>query len=177
MALEGRALKFMRRCTKNGVPIYCLGFTMLFSMLSFLQLSNSGTTVLNWLINLVTSGIMINFIIICITYLRFYHACKAQGLDRKTLLYRGWFQPYAAWIGLIVLVILALIQGYSIFLLGSFTADGFLTIYLMIILAPFTYLGWKTFARTKLVKTEELDLVWLAPEIDDYEAGLPEEPK
>lgn len=177
MALEGQAPKFMKRCTKSGVPIYCLGFTMVFPMLSFLQLSNSGTTVLNWLINLLASGILVNFIIICITYLRFYHACKAQGVDRKTLPYCGWFQPYAAWIALVVLVILAFIQGYATFLPGSFTPDGFFTTYLMVILAPFTYLGWKIFARTKLVKIEEVDLVWLAPGIDDYEAGLPEEPK
>ena len=174
MALGGQAPKVMTRCTKSGVPLYCLGFTLLFSMLSFLQLSNSGTTVLNWLINLMASGILVNFIIICITYLRFYYACKAQGLDRRALPYYAWFQPYSAWIALVSLVTIAIIQGYALFLPGRFAVEGFLTTYLMIILAPFTYLGWRLFARTKLVKTTEVDLVWQAPNIDDYEAGLPE---
>ena len=30
-----------------------------------------------------------------ITYIFFYRACKAQGVDRKTFSYTGWFQPYS----------------------------------------------------------------------------------
>jgi amino acid permease len=30
----------------------------------------------------------------CIIYLFFYRALKAQGIDRSTLPYIGWFQPY-----------------------------------------------------------------------------------
>lgn len=36
------------------------------------------------------------------TYIRFYGAAKAQGIDRSTLPYRAPLQPYAAWYGLIV---------------------------------------------------------------------------
>ncbi|UPK92229.1 hypothetical protein LCI18_003164 [Fusarium solani-melongenae] len=161
MALEGQAPKFLTRCDSRGVPYYCLGVTLLFSLLSFLQVSNSGSKVLDWLINLLSSGGLINFIIISITYIRFHSACKAQGFDRKTLPYCGWFQPYSAWIALIALVILALCQGYT---------------YTMIILAPITYLGWKACFRSKVIKANEVDLVWLRPGIDAYEASLPDIP-
>ncbi|KAF4999676.1 hypothetical protein FDECE_11430 [Fusarium decemcellulare] len=177
LALEGQAPKFLTRCDRRGVPFYCLGITLLFSLLSFLQVSNSGSKVLDWLINLLSSGGLINFIVICITYLRFYSACKAQGIDRKTLPYCGWFQPYSAWIGLIFLVIIALCQGYIVFLPGNFAADSFLTKYTMIILAPITYLGWKVCFRSKVIKSEDVDLVWLRPEIDAYESNLPDLPK
>lgn len=30
-----------------------------------------------------------------ITYIFFYRACKAQGVDRKAFSYTGWFQPYS----------------------------------------------------------------------------------
>lgn len=177
MALEGQAPKFLTRCDSRGVPYYCLGITLLFSLLSFLQVSNSGSKVLDWLINLLSSGGLINFIIISITYIRFHNACKAQGIDRKTLPYCGWFQPYSAWIALIALVIIALAQGYTVFLPGNFAADSFLTKYTMIILAPITYLGWKACFRSKAIKANEVDLVWLRPEIDAYEADLPDLPK
>ncbi|CAJ0549998.1 Ff.00g099280.m01.CDS01 [Fusarium sp. VM40] len=173
MALEGQAPKFLTRCTKNGVPIYCIGIALLFGFLSFLQASNSGSKVLDWLINLLSSGGLINFIIICITYIRFYSACKAQGVDRKTLPYRGYFQPYSAWIALFFLVLIALSGGYRVFTPGNFTSDGFLTSYAMILLAPITYLGWKLFGRSEVIKALEIDLIWLRPEIDDYESRLP----
>ncbi|CAM1501476.1 Fc.00g034600.m01.CDS01 [Cosmosporella sp. VM-42] len=50
LALEGRAPKFLRKCTKKGVPIYFLCVVMLFPFLSFLQVSSSSATVLGWLI-------------------------------------------------------------------------------------------------------------------------------
>lgn len=87
LALEGRAPKFLTRGTKNGVPIWCFLITMIFPFLSFLSVSKSSAVVLNWLINLITAGGVIDYIVMCITYLCFYYACRAQGVDRKTLPY------------------------------------------------------------------------------------------
>jgi amino acid transporter len=101
MALEGRAPRFLARTTKNGVPVYCYLVTMLFPLLAYLQLGNGTITVLQWFINLVTAGCVINYVVICITYIAFYRACQAQSVDRKTFPYVGWFQPYSAWLGLV----------------------------------------------------------------------------
>lgn len=53
MALEGKAPKFMTRCTKNGVPIYCVVATLLIALLAFLQVSNNAAIVLQWFVSLV----------------------------------------------------------------------------------------------------------------------------
>jgi amino acid transporter len=95
LAIEGRAPKALRYCTKSGVPIVCFGIVMVFPCLAFLQVSNGSNKVLGWLINLVTAGGVINYLVMCVTYVFFYRACKAQGLDRNTLPYKGWFQPYS----------------------------------------------------------------------------------
>jgi len=87
LAIEGRAPAVLRRCTKNGVPIYCFAITMIFPFLSFLSVSSSSAVVLDWLINLITAGGVIDYIVMSTTYLCFYYACKAQSLDRKTLPY------------------------------------------------------------------------------------------
>jgi len=50
LALEGRAPKVLRYCTKNGVPLYCFFVVMCFPCLSFMQLSNGSSKVLGWLI-------------------------------------------------------------------------------------------------------------------------------
>lgn len=54
LALEGKAPKILTRCTRNGVPIYCVLVVLLISLLSFLQVSNGSAVVLKWLVNLVS---------------------------------------------------------------------------------------------------------------------------
>ena len=95
LAIEGRAPKALRYCTKSGVPLVCFGIVMVFPCLAFLQVSNGSNVVLGWLINLVTAGGVINYLVMSVTYIFFFRACKAQGLDRNTLPYKGWFQPYS----------------------------------------------------------------------------------
>lgn len=145
---------------------------MIFPLLSFLQVSSGSAQVLTWLVNLVTAGGLINFITMCVTYICFYNACKAQGLDRKTLPYCGWFQPYSAWIGLVGEVTIVLTYGYSTFLPGAFTLSGFFSYYTMVGVAPILYVFWKIVKRTKIVKSTEADLVWERPIIDAYEASF-----
>lgn len=175
LAQVGHAPKFLLRCTKSGIPIYCLGIVTLFPFLSLLQLSNSTAQVLEWLVGIITGGGLINFIVVCITYLCYYQANVAQGVDRRLLPYYGWFQPFSAWIGLIVLVFIAIFNGYAIFLPGEFTASGFLTKYAMIILAPICYAGSKICWRTRLLHSVDVDLVWERPLIDAYEERQGEE--
>lgn len=61
LALEGKAPKFLTRCTRNGVPIYCVIVVLAISLLSFLQLSENSAVVLQWFVNLVTASQLINY--------------------------------------------------------------------------------------------------------------------
>lgn len=54
LALEGKAPKLFTRCTRNGVPIYCVLFVLALSLLSFLQVSDGAAVVLQWFVNLVS---------------------------------------------------------------------------------------------------------------------------
>jgi amino acid transporter len=172
LAIEGRAPKILRKCTKNGVPIYCFLVVMIFPFLSFLNLSDNAAKVLTWLTNIITAGGVINYIVMCITYLRFYKACKVQGLDRKTLPYCGWFQPYGTYVALAFEIVVVFVYGYSTFLPGAFTLESFFTYYTMVGVAPILYVFWKVLKRTKIKKAHEIDLVWDAPLIDAYEASF-----
>ena len=53
LALEGKAPRVLTRCTRRGVPIYCVLIVLLISLLSFLQVSNNASVVLEWFVNLV----------------------------------------------------------------------------------------------------------------------------
>jgi len=95
LAIEGRAPKVLRYCTKAGVPLFCFFVVMIFPCLAFLQVSSASNNVLTWLTSLITAGGVINYIVMTTTYIFFYNAMKAQGVDRNTLPYTGWFQPYS----------------------------------------------------------------------------------
>ncbi|TKX19197.1 general amino acid permease-3 [Elsinoe australis] len=169
LVIESKGPKFLSKVTKSGVPIYCFGVTMLFPLLSFLQVSNNTSQVLTWLTNLITAGALINFIAISTTYIFFYRACMAQGVDRSSFPYTGWFQPYCAYIGLAGECIIVLLYGYST--VEPFSPSGFFTHYAMLIVVPFTYCGWKFIKKTKFVKPLEADLIWDRPITDAYEAS------
>lgn len=53
LALEGKAPRIFTRCTRQGVPIYCVLLVLLISLISFLQVSSGSAVVLNWFVNLV----------------------------------------------------------------------------------------------------------------------------
>ncbi|KAF4963465.1 hypothetical protein FSARC_8514 [Fusarium sarcochroum] len=175
LSLDGQAPKFFQKTTKAGVPLYCLLLTMVFPLLSFLTVSNGTATVITWLVNLVTAAQVLDYVIICITYLRFYKACKAQNLDRRSLPYYGWGQPYCAWVALVFMTALVCGYGYEVFLPGHWDLGSFFTYYTMLLLAPVLYIGWKVTKKTKIVKPELADLIWDAPIIDALEAETMDE--
>ncbi|KAK5996974.1 General amino acid permease AGP2 [Cladobotryum mycophilum] len=172
LALEGRAPKFLRKCTKNGVPIYCFLVVMCFPLLSFLQVGSGSAVVLSWLVTLITAGGIIDYIVMEVTYICFYRACKAQGIDRRTLPYYGWGQPYCAVIALIVHLLVVIFYGYRSF--APWSVKGFFQSYTMQLVAPTLFIVWKVIKRTKFVRPHEADLIWERPIIDAYEAQFTE---
>lgn len=174
LALEGRAPRILRKCWSNGVPIYCFCVVMLFPFLSFLQVGNGSAKVLDWLVSLITAGGIIDYLVMSITFLFYYRACQVQGVDRKSLPYYGWGQPWCAIIALVVQSLVVIFYGY-----GAFTpwrVDAFFRSYTMQLMAPIMFFGWKICKRTHFVRPHETDLVWERPTIDRYEASFTQPP-
>lgn len=48
LAENGHAPHFLRKCTKNGVPIYGLGVALVFACLAYLQLGSGSTVIFSW---------------------------------------------------------------------------------------------------------------------------------
>ncbi|KAI7777023.1 hypothetical protein LA080_004183 [Diaporthe eres] len=171
LAGDGRAPAFLRKTAKNGVPIYCFGVTMIFPMLSFLQCGSGSAKVLKWLLALITGGGVINYIVMSITFLNYHAACKAQGIDRRTMPYYGYLQPYGAWVALVLQTIVVLTYGWSSFR-PAFDVGTFFSNYTMQIVAPILFIFWKILKRTKYIKPKDVDLVWDRPLLDRYEEHL-----
>ncbi|KIY65292.1 hypothetical protein CYLTODRAFT_492447 [Cylindrobasidium torrendii FP15055 ss-10] len=170
LALEGKAPRFFTRCTRQGVPIYAVLFTLAIALLSFLQVSNNSAVVLQWFVNLVTASQLLNFSFISFTYLRFYYAMKAQGIDRDTLPHKSWLQPFCGYYALAGCIVMALVGGWAVFLNGNWDVPTFLFSYLMIGVCPVLYTGWKLWHKTPFHKLHEIEFFKAErAEVDNYE--------
>lgn len=119
LALEGKAPKILTKCTKSGVPIYCVGVTLAIALLSFLQVSNNAAKVLSWFVSLVTASQLINFAVMAFTFIKWKNACDAQGFDRNLLPHKSFWQPFSAWYAFTGCTIMAFVGGYTVFIDGQ----------------------------------------------------------
>lgn len=143
---------------------------MIFPLLSFLAVGSSSQQVITWLANLTEASQMINYICMCITYLFFHRALKAQNFNRADLPYNGWWQPGCAWVGLGTMFFTVCVYGYTTFLPGHWDTGTFFSYYTMVFVCPILYVGFKVIKKSKTVRPEETDLLWERPLIDAYEA-------
>lgn len=67
---------------------------------------------------------------VCVAYLKFYGALKAQGIDRNTLPFKSVWQPYAAWFGLVYFSIIIVFNGFAVFIRGNWNVSNFLVSYI-----------------------------------------------
>ncbi|KAJ3062317.1 hypothetical protein HDU98_001795, partial [Podochytrium sp. JEL0797] len=92
LADEGSAPKFLGRVDKRGVPMMSVCISVVAIIMGYLV----GTeTVFNFLSNLIALSIMINWVIMSYTHLRFRYGIMAQGVPLDQLPYLQPFFPYA----------------------------------------------------------------------------------
>jgi yeast amino acid transporter len=178
MAVEGHAPKLFSKCTNAGVPIYALGFSLLFCLLAFLQSGTSSAEVMNYLVYLITCCQLINYLCTAITYRHFFSALKKQGISRDTLPYKGRLQPYTSYVAMFGTTFMILASGYDLFLSGGWSVMWFFFDYGMIAFFVLAFLFWKLFRKSSYVRpgTADLSLNGLKEEIDNYELLYVERP-
>jgi yeast amino acid transporter len=130
LAEGGQAPRFLLKCTKKGVPIYCVLVTGSVSLLTFMVVSNGGATVFLWFANLVTTAALFTWCSICIAYIGFDKAVRVQGVDKNELAFRGRFQPYLAWGSLGFFALLILFNGFFVFTKGNWDKEKFVVAYI-----------------------------------------------
>ena len=83
------------------------------------------TYVYSWFVSLSTVGGFLCWMGMNVTYVNFYRGMKAQGIDRKKLLYYNSLQPWLSYWGIFWTVIFILVNGFACF--WDFNASDFLT--------------------------------------------------
>ncbi|KAJ4376284.1 hypothetical protein N0V83_001567 [Neocucurbitaria cava] len=161
VAQNGQAPKFLLKCSKNGVPYYCVGITASISLITFMSVSTGANTVFLWFQNLTTIAQLFTWCSVCLTYTRFRKALIAQGVDRNTLVFKSVYQPYTAWIAFTFFALIIVFNGFKVFTESPWGSDeltSFFTAYIGVPIFVLLYLFWKIFKRSKLVNPAEADI-------------------
>ncbi|ROW04100.1 hypothetical protein VSDG_00967 [Cytospora chrysosperma] len=156
LANEGHAPQFVTRANRQGIPYFAVAITSAIGLLAFLNLSNNGANVFNWFLNITSVAGLITWSSINLSHIRFQHAMKAQGVDRATLPYRGFLQPYLSWYGLFFNILIIITQGFTAFM--PWNTANFFTAYISVILFVVLYVGYKVTYRPAFIKAAEADI-------------------
>jgi len=181
LAQNKQAPKFLLKCSKSGVPIYCVLITASVSLLTYMSVSTGANTVFLWFQNLTTIAQLFTWCSVCYTYTRFQKALIAQGVDRDTLIFKSKWQPYTAWIAFVYFALIIVFNGFKVFTQtkggwGSSELTDFFTAYVGIPIFFLLYGFWKVFKRTKFVKPEEAD-IWTGKAALDAEVWPEQVPR
>ncbi|RJE26068.1 permease [Aspergillus sclerotialis] len=174
LAQEGFAPRWFKKTTKGGVPYYSVAFTAAFGLLGFLNVSNAGSTVFNWLLNISSVSGLITWAALIACHLAFMRALKARDISRDLLPYKAFGQPYYSWYGLFFTVLITLTQGFTAWI-PKFDVTEFFISYLSLILFAVLYLGHKAIFRPPFVDPlkADLDTGRVALENETWETTVP----
>ncbi|KAH8685906.1 amino acid permease-like protein [Tricladium varicosporioides] len=172
MAREGHAPKFFLRVNRMGIPYIAVGTISIFMCLGYMTISDSAAVVFGWLQDLVSVAALVQWMVICTVYLRFYYGCKKQGIDRSELPWKAPFQPYMAWTSLVSFAVLLLTGGYIVFIHGHWNTETFVSSYINIPIIFVLYFSYKFIKKTKIVPLSELPIRYFL----DIAAANPEPP-
>jgi amino acid transporter len=157
LAQNRQAPRFLLRCSKSGVPYWCVMITASISLLTYMSASAGSTAVFTWFQNLTTIATLFSWVVICLTYVQFHKALRAQGVDRNTLVFKSPFQPYLAYGAGIFFAIIIVFNGFDAFA-PSFNYTSFITDYIGVPIFFLLYGFWKILKKTHWVKPAEADI-------------------
>ncbi|KAH7341236.1 amino acid permease/ SLC12A domain-containing protein [Rhizoctonia solani] len=171
LAIEGQLPRFLRRCTKDGLPVWAVFVTSLFGVLGYMNAgSATAVTVFNWLYNISSITGLISWLVILVAYLRMYYGLKRQGLSRDEFPYIAPFQPYASWFGAIFVSLVIFFNGFTIFLAGNWDVSSFVAAYICLPIFGLLWGGWKLFKGSRWVTLDEMDFVTGRSELEKMDA-------
>ncbi|KAG9125064.1 hypothetical protein FRC07_009114 [Ceratobasidium sp. 392] len=149
LAEDGNAPAIFARTNRLGNPWVAVLCSSSFGALAYLSVTKQSMHVLLWLINLAAVAGLVSWIILCIGYLRFYAAMKAQKYSRDDLPYKSPLQPYTAWFALVMVLFITFFSGFKVFLSGNFSAADFLSNYVNVFAFIGLYVGWKLWTKSR----------------------------
>ena len=174
LAQNRQAPRFFLKCSRTGVPYYCVSVTAVVSLLTYLSAGSAGASLaFTWFQNLTTITSLFTWCSICLAYTKFYKALIAQGVDRNTLVFKSPFQPYLCWSAFWFFSLVIFFNGFDS-IAGGFNTSSFITDYIGVVIYFGLFIFWKVFKRTRWRNSAQADLYTGKAALDAVEWPDPE---
>lgn len=82
LAEDSHAPRVFLRINRFGSPYVAVAASILLLPLVYLSLGSNSSVVFGWFVNIATVAALISWVVIEVTFLRFYYGLRAQGIDR-----------------------------------------------------------------------------------------------
>lgn len=161
LSLHNNAPRLFSRLNQFKIPYVAVLFFGLFMLLGFMTLSDSASMVFTWLQDLVAVATLTNWIIIMVTYLRLFYACKRQGIARQYLPWAAPLQPYLSWVALFLMISIMLTGGFSTFIKGHWNSEVFVSSYINLPIVAVLFVGHKYVRKTRTLSLDEVPITQL----------------
>lgn len=158
MALEGKAPRFFRRATSQGVPIHALYATTLVAALCFLSSMFGDRVVYVWLLNTSSMCGFIAWLGIAICHYRFRKGLAAQGKSLDILPYRARWFPFGPLFALALGAAVVLGQNYSAFTGETVNWYGLAATYISLPLFLAIWIGYRLKHGSRFVRYADMDV-------------------
>ncbi|RKF58228.1 Lysine-specific permease [Golovinomyces cichoracearum] len=156
LAADGSAPSIFTRTNSHGVPYVAVAATSIVGLLGFLNESERGGEVFDWLVNIISIGGFITWFCISLCHIAFIRALATRGISRETLPFCAVGGKWFAWYGLLFNVLIMLTQGFKSFLPWDVTK--FITSYITIFLFVVLFMGHCLLTKSRFVSASEADI-------------------
>lgn len=171
-ALAGYLPRIFSYCLKNGCPIVAVCSALSIGCLSYMSVSKSSAVVLNWFINLATTGLLCTYCVMWMCYFKFKKAVKAQPCDHPDPKYfkvTKWMYPWLTYWAAFFNAAVLFFNGFWIFFPGKFSVANLFTSYFAPAFFLVLFVVYKFWKKTKWRTAKTADITTGKAEIDDEE--------
>ncbi|TQS36458.1 hypothetical protein Golomagni_03090 [Golovinomyces magnicellulatus] len=156
LAADGSAPSIFTRTNSRGVPYCAVAATSIIGLLGFLNESDRGSEVFDWLVNITSIGGFITWLCISVCHIAFIRILETYGISRETLPFCAVGGKWFAWFGLLFNVLIMLTQGFKSFIPWDIT--NFITSYISVFLFVILFVGHWLITKAQFVKASEADI-------------------
>ncbi|KAF9559882.1 amino acid permease [Agrocybe pediades] len=157
LAIDGHAPSFFLPLNRHGVPYRAVAASTAWGAIAYASLHHGAFQAFVMLVSLVTTAGIVSWVVLCLTYLRFFKAMEIQGISREELPYRSPFQPYITYYALFVNISVLTFSGWDT-IFPEFDLTGFLSNYANCLLYPVLYFGCKLWFKDTPPQLTDIDI-------------------
>lgn len=165
LAEQSQAPKVLGYIDRQGRPIVSIALASVVGFLAFFAGTNVSITAFAWMLALSGLSSIFTWGSICLAHIRFRKAWKQQGHTLDELAFRAQPGVYGSWIGFLLNVIVLIAQFWvGVWPIGwramsaSTIAETFFQAYLAAPIVILSYVGYKFWYNTPIIRSHNMDL-------------------